>query len=363
MTVYFIFLFILVLFALNTNKNGNKTFTLCTCLAVWFIIGFRALTVGADTPGYYASFLKTSSESYESLTYNLKGAAEPGFTIINWLISKIGNSSLFYLSFWALFPAFALYVTFRREKNSPIDNAVAIVTLFILTLWAFFVAGIRQTCTISIVLMSSGLFLQSFQKKFWKDRKFMIFIIIVLLSYSIHNSVLLFLILFLISYPFRNKRLSIIHLIMAIATVTLSSFVHASEIAEISAIFFNDRFESYGTRTLSEGYTIVLFAIQFILFLLCYLKRKVLEQNDITNNWLLIQVFIGLLAQAFAGIIPDMTRISYYFSIFYVILLPRTLNIWSNNGTNRTIYVMCFVFSFLYLFVLSHSTYEYHFNF
>lgn len=157
MIVYYFFFSILCLGAIISHintKSGNRVYLFLMCMSIWLLIGLRHIGVGVDTESYVNDFHFFSTLSLtDSLKYNIdKG--EPLYIIITWFCSRLTNSYTFFLLIWASFPAIALYLILKSNLKNSIEYFEALLVICILGLYAFFVAGIRQTASISIILIS-----------------------------------------------------------------------------------------------------------------------------------------------------------------------------------------------------------------
>lgn len=83
-------------------------------------------------------------------------------------------------------------------------------------------------------------------------------------------------------------------------------------LVEMSALFFDDRFASYGT-VYESSQSINAFLMQFIMFTICYFKRKELISKDRRNGYLFNIMVVGLIFQSMSGMIYEMARMAFYF--------------------------------------------------
>lgn len=278
---------------------------------------------------------------------------EPVYTFLTWLIGQYSSSQTFYLCFWALFPCVALYYTFRDELSTSTDYLIAYLCFFGLGLYAFFVAGIRQTAAMSLVLLSY----QSFKhlnislkiKDYWNFDALKV-IIYLLIAYNIHNSVLLFIpILF-----FMKLKIRWWYIVVAVGLCFISSFIKIDVIVNIALMFFGDRFDAYGV-TYESSQSIYTFLIQLILFIICFIQKDKLCTENRTNTYLFNIVMAGLLFQSLSGLLYEMARVSFYFSIFFLILVPRAIKAYPTEFKMPMYWSFGIAF-LVYLFFLSESS-------
>lgn len=336
--IFFLGLLIFAYLAMGNKDSRDKTIYLgVLCFAIWMLMGLRDVTIGTDTKSYVHIFERACLYGNNWLESVLTKMREPLFYIITWLVSLFSDNYTAYLLVWAGFPAIGLFIILNRYLNNTIECYEALIVLCMLGLYAFFVAGIRQTAAISIVLISFK-YLQN--ANFWK------FAMCIAIAAMIHNSV----IMFLIAYPLRWAKIKWWYIIVLLIVLILSTKIKLDIIVKYSALLFGNRFESYGTIYQSSQ-NMSAFFVQLALFLICFIKIKPLISKDTTNNILFVLITIGLFFQSLAGLLAEMSRISFYFSAFAIILVPRALQEYPPRYrplVNGTFIMVCL---FLLLFV------------
>jgi hypothetical protein len=340
MWVYILFYSIIFVGAyLVSNRKTPTIYFGLVAILLWLIIGFRNIMVGSDTLGYVEEFHTISRLKYNVMWKMAVEFKEPLYIIMSWLISRLSTNYTFYLLIWALFPSISLYLTYKREFQKSQECLVSVLVFFILGLFAFFVAGIRQTTALSIILLSYTSIC---------NKKLLLFFFYVLLASGFHNSA----ILFIIAYPLSYLKIKWWYLFLLIGVFVLSNFLNLDSIFFFSKYFFGERFDNYSLGYESTQSSSA-FVMQLILFAICLIYTKRLIQSDPSNNSLLIFAFVGLLFQSMAGMLAEMSRVSFYFSIFDQILVPRTLAIIGNNNTRQMINTAFIAGCLLYLFFLA----------
>lgn len=319
---------------------------------LWAIIGLRDTSVGADTLGYTEDFHRFASMSFPEMWHYAFQTKEPLYVIISWLPSLVSDNYTSFLLVWALFPICSLYMVFKRELQDSVDYMIAILVFFLLGLFAFYVAGIRQTAALSIMLYASK-YLRSLNYRSLRtiicNKSIYTFCIYTLIAYNIHNSSLLF----ICAIPCLFIKVRWWYIILVIVLFPLSKFVHLDQIVVLSKFFFEDRFANYGT-VYESSQSISAMIMQVILFVLCFIARDKLQKKDSQNAFLFNMMFVGLIFQSLSGMLAEMARVSFYFSMFAMVLVPRALKEYSPNL--KLLVYCCFVaFSLYYLFFLTGS--------
>lgn len=351
--VYVVFFVFLISGALiSKNSKSSKAYLFAIMVFLLAIIGFRDTTVGTDTLGYTQEFYRFSQLQFSQMWETAMEAKEPLYVIISWIASIFSESYTAFLLIWALFPVISLYKVFKSNLKDGVDYMIAILVFFMLGLFAFFVAGIRQTAALSLTFTGAGYLTkintQSF-KTFIKDKNLYVFSLYVAIAYLIHNSALLF----LLAIPCLFIKVKWWYLILVIGLFALGNYVQVDQIVLVAKYLFNDRFASYGT-TYESSQSLSAFVMQFILFLICFIQRNRLRERNKGNNFLFILMFIGLVFQSLSGMMAEMSRISFYFCMFSMLLVPRAIKEY-NPQIKPLLYLGFTVLSLCYLFFLTGS--------
>ena len=83
--------------------------------------------------------------------------------------------------------------------------------------------------------------------------------------------------------------------------------------------------------------------------------------EDERNGYLFNILVVGLVFQALSGMIAEMCRVSFYYSIFACVLVPKAIELYPKNLRDLLYSAFCGLM-FFYLFFLSGSNLpEYHF--
>lgn len=315
-------------------------------------MGFRSMEVGVDTKGYVEDFYRLSSMKYENFKECLTVAKEPLYYIGTWLIGQICSSSTAYLLFWAILPSIALYILLKDANLLPRGIMISFLCFFSLGFFAFFVAGIRQTAAISVVLLAYRRLTKEkieWSFSFILSKQFLMFILWMYVAYNLHNSSMLF----LLALPLLKLNVRWWYFPFVISLFFIGSFVKIGFLIEMSQLFFDDRFASYGT-VYESSQSISAFLMQFIMFTICYIKRNELIKTDYCNNYLFNMMMVGLVFQSMSGMIYEMARVSFYFSIFAIILVPKAIEEYA-PVQQKMLYAGMSILLLFYLFFLSGS--------
>ena len=352
--VYIIFFFILILGTLVTKSRKESVcylFMIMTLLLI--IIGLRDVSVGTDTLSYTEDFMKFSHMSFSEMWKFAFTAKEPLYVIISWIPSLLSTNYTCFLLVWALFPVCSLYKVFKSELQDSKDFFIAILVFFLLGLFAFYVAGIRQAAALSLIFFAGAKYLREYNmkdiKSAIKGKAIYCFVIIIGLAYLIHNSS----ILFLLAIPLVFLKVRWWYLLLVFGLFFIGKYVQIDQVVLLSKLFFEDRFATYGT-VYESSQNISALKMQIILFLICFMVKDKLVRRDTQNNFFFNLLLVGLVFQSLSELMAEMARISFYFSMFAMILVPRAFKEYSTNY-RKFIYFGFSVVCLYYLFFLTGS--------
>ena len=338
---YYIFFFIVfVLYGIlkdktkrefSTNK-GSVQYLYLVMFALWILIGMRDVLYGRDTLGYVIDFNKATS-------LDLSDAVEPGYKVFVYIVRSFTSNYHAYLMIASISVIVAMYRLMRKYLTSSYEILAAICIYVLLGLLAFNMAALRQT-----IALSFGIFAFIYAS----DGKWKHFLASVGVAYLFHNSSFVLLILYLLRY-LNLKRYG---LYFALASFVLGMLFPGSIAPLIQTyIPFEDRFTQYGTSyQSSQNYTG--FILQLLLILIAYFARKRINLQKSSMNLLFNCAYIGLAIQSLTGSVAELYRLSFYFCIFDIILIPLALSTY--NGKKNSLIKNIFIIGCLfYIFVLS----------
>lgn len=340
MLAYVLFFTVICFGAVFSKKNADKMYITLCILSLWLLIGLRDMSVGADTSGYIEEFGFIARLGFSGMWLQTIEYKDPLYILISWFISRVTTNYTIYLLIWALFPAISLYITFKHVlKKDKTDCLISILVFFLLGFFAFYVAGIRQTAALSIILLSY----KSIQQK-----KIIHFLLYVFVASLLHNSA----VIFIIAFPLCFVKLRWWYILILAALLYMVSIVALDNVFVLAQYFYGDRFDSYqqGYESTQSSSALIM---QIILFAICFFKYKPLIEREPINSALLIFSFIGICFQSMAGMLAEMSRISFYFCIFDLILVPRALNEYGGKKYNSLIVTAFSIVAMVYLFFLT----------
>jgi hypothetical protein len=309
--------------------NYQKYLAIIAGLFLFLISALRSIEYGSDTINYIERYNSLPYISISEIILNLitLNGKDPFFYLISKVFNLLGLNSQIWLGVIAAFFSFAVY---KFIKNYSDDVFISYLALISLGYFYFSLTGLRQTVALSILVLSY---------KYLRERKLYPFILLVLFGSLFHFSALIF----LIAYPMAYVRIGWKQLIGTLIAMGLS-VLFGNQVRSI--IGLAETLGSYANQQVSLS--ISGFIIQLCIFLYCLIYRKEIIKGDYNNLSLYNLLFLGLVFQAFSGVIAEFFRISLYFSIFGIILITKALSSERNRKLRLIVY---------YLVLLSFTSY------
>ncbi|MBQ4510330.1 MAG: EpsG family protein [Clostridia bacterium] len=313
----------------------------------WILLsGLRHISVGADTlqyKYYFDAIQKTSWSSIFERLYDryINGAdiKDPGYPIFEKICNIFTDNYTVYLIIIATIFFVSMGLFIHKFSENPYLSYILFSTLF----YSFFaITGHRQTIATAVVVLL-GTFLI-------KKKKFIPFLIIILLMSTIHRSCLCFIPFYFISKIKINKITLLIYWF-----ATISAFVFRYELLDLlQSILGYEMYQDYeGAGAGTFLYLLLAFGI-----LVTFFCRKLLENDTgiirISINALMLACFFSPLLL----INQSTMRLIQYFSLFLLLLLPKFGKILSKR-TDRTVYNMIVTLVLVVLFAMTNPTYRF----
>ena len=307
---------------------------ICGVILVIFS-SLREITGSTDVYNYMRSYDIYSSQTYGQLwqLYMDQSIKDGGYYIIAKFFENLGFPFRFFLVLIAIAYVFIICKFIQKYSDLPY---ISMEMWFSLTWFMFSLTGLRQTIAITIVMVAY------FMKKRGKR---VLFLILVGVACLIHNSAAVFFIV-IITDKIRIRFKSFI-IITAISLVISNYFPNIFR-ELINILAWNDNMEVYAESTVSLNMTG--FIIQFCILLFLYTKYNSLTKKNNNMAEFYTLATLGLAMQAFSNIVGEMFRISMYFSIFSIVLVPNAIVCY--KGENRKYFeIGIFAMLLFYFFV------------
>ena len=315
-------------------KLYKKVTLLIPMLYLFAVMGLKSIKVGADTERY-VEYLRSFSQ--KNFTQVLSEGYDFGFNLFNKLMIVFcqNNYTIYFLTIYA-FVCFSLYVFISQNSK---DYCVSQLMLLSLGFTFFFFTGLRQTIAMSILMHAYNA-----QKK----RKFVWCILLTVLAATFHSTALIFLLILPIRFIKFRKAI----IFVAPVFVILAYIFQAQIFSFFSSLLPDDLYDAYGKSYISSvNMTGLIIQITIFVVSLFYLWKHLNQDNE--ANFLLNVYVIGMVFQAMTGTLAEFFRLSMYFSIFGVILIPKALSYLKKGSRTVISFGMCSVFIVYFIFFSS----------
>ncbi len=312
---------ILILFLVDIifpkTERKNKIIFCVTATLLWVLIsGLRSTSIGADTETYRLMFNEVLGTSWKEVIGNFRyylaseGAKDPGYTLLVKIIQIFTQNYQVYLVVVACVIFIPMGVWIYRYSEDPFISYLIFSALF----YSFLaITGIRQSIAMSLVVfIGYGLV---------KKKKYIRFIILVLIASAIHRGVLIAL-LYLPLSRLVKSRANIVYMVLAIG-LALILFVLRDSYTTLMAGILN--FERYAIQ--QEGATPYTFTLIYISLLivtiLCH--QRTMEKHP-SSVMYVGAMFIGLICLPMVYVNQSAMRGVQMFSIYMMLLIPQILD-------------------------------------
>lgn len=322
------------------EKKYNNFFIIFTGILLLIISSSRVFELGTDLDQYIGRFLNFPLKEYsEILQSGVDGSFKDlMFYLFSKILSNIGISVRGYISILSAIFLFTVFRLIKKYSSLPLLSIILFISLGYLF---FSFTGLRQAMAMAFTI-SSLIHL--------KEKRINAFVLLVLIGSLFHSSALIFLIVYPISKIKFNKIQFLILGLGFFITIFFDGLIR--QLIQIFA--WNETLASYADQDIALSYSG--FIIQLSVYLFClYYKDKLISQNQ--SNIILYNVlFLGLFFQIFAVVIAEFFRISMYFSIFSIVLVPMAIQSENRKMTRIGLYTVISTALLIYIIISNQAS-------
>ncbi len=340
--MFYVNIIVLIVFAaillwLRPSEGARKAF--CAAGAInWILLsGLRHPSIGTDTYAYCYSFYDSKYKSWSKLFENFRNTIfnwnlveegimnpgsdgadgiyemlvgenalavkDPGYTIFTKAMYTICPNYTVYLIIIACIFMIPLAILIYRHSREPLLSFLIYSCLF----YSFFgITGHRQTIATGIALMG--------YLAFAEKKKFIPFLLTVLLAYPIHKSVLAFIPAYFLQNLKMNKK-KIVAVLIAFPIVFLFRGRITAFLAALSG------YEAYADQYAGAGSYVFTF-VYIVLMIVSLWKGETAIQINPQANTAMAAVAIAFLLTPTTFVDPSLMRLVQYYSIFLILYIP-----------------------------------------
>lgn len=312
------FFFLVVFGGLFKDNKSKKAYLKFLMIFLFLTIALRNKICFLDTYGYVKDYDALASLSFNQLLFFWN--KDISFWYFTKLISMVSNGSyMVWFSVLAFCYVFPLYNLLNKYSK---DFQISLILFCCLGFALFSMTGLRQTLAMSCTMSALYFLLNE------KVRNFFIF---VFLAALFHKTAIVFILLYPLSKFPLTKKYSLLYIIVAVVSyILIVKYLKTFMLSD-----FDSRFEAYLNSESSINYSgliqqILLFTVSFI-----FLGKN---RNNRINRIFIWMSLAGIFFQSMTNLLPEMFRISMYFSIANVFLLANSLTM--NRNANITKYAI-----------------------
>lgn len=342
MTLYLLLIMIMTfcLFINFKEKKARKTITILLFVILTTIAAIRSADVGVDTRQYYRNFLIIAKMDW-SQAFSTR--YEVGFFAFCKILSYISNNPQVIVIFSSalIIPIVGYFI--YKESNFVV---LSTLTYFLLNLYFFNLTGMRQSLAMSFIILSL---------LNYKNKKYFMFLINVVIASTFHSSALIFLLVPIIDRIKYNKKTLLYTLIIALL-----------------CFLFSDKLFGFMTGIIGKysGYEDSIFGvsnyfgalIQSIFFSYIYifchtiLTKHLNSQNFKENQFYLKLLGLAAIFEILSMKIQIFSRMALYFWFASIILIPKAIK--SIEKTKNKFYMSLIIYLSLLMYWLIIAIYR-----
>lgn len=344
MIVWLLMIFSIVMLSLILNsksEKNKKTYLRIVAIILIFVVGSRnaEINYGSDVNNYFRLFqnaILMDWTQFESIS-----TMEKGYLLISFILAKLIPWAQIIMYAQASFCIITvLYFIYKNTEN------VQLATIFFICFgpFQFFLTGFRQA-----IAMCIGLIMFEFAKK----KKFVKYVILLLLAISIHKTAIVLTPLY---FLVNIKNTAINNMAVIIVSIVLTAF--SRNFVDLGNEFFDRDYEGIFFGSALGG--IIQIAIYIITLTLCLLVKKSKTEDERNKNIALMRTLVvgsAVYAMRFEALVLE--RVSFYFTPAVMPLLSEKVQKMSSSQLFKGIAVVCSVGLFAWRTISQYGGYTF----
>lgn len=322
-TYYWCIVFILLFALISDISKNKKFFLLMSYILLVFISSFRGNTVGGDLGNYLPLYREVSNMSFSDMLSPTKYGYP--FIFLNKIISFISTNEQFFIIITSIINISFVFL-FIRKYSKVFWLSVLLYITFAYYTNSF--NSIRSSMALGCIL---------FSYKFILARKYIKFLLMVVLATSIHLSAVVLVFL----YPFSKIKPNLLFIVSSVLCCFFISEIMGPIILYVSSLY-NPQYAMYESESSGKTLLMLLFAITLFAW---FFNRK---QKDNSILFFTSVMLYATCLQCFAPYFGLMTRCSLFFHISLIVLIPNVLYVTKLKRFRELTYLSVIILSLLY---------------
>ncbi|MGL4570197.1 MAG: EpsG family protein [Clostridium sp.] len=315
------------------KHNLFKILFLLVSFFILFIFSAKRYGIGTDYKLYHDMYYEIANIG------NLKQAiisfnyVEPGWVIFNYIVKNIFDNVNYIFSI-SSFVTIGLVYLFLYKVKDKVNMGLG-VFLFITLYYNQSYNLIRQFLAMSICL---------FGYKYIERRNLKKFIITIIIACCFHFSAIIFLPIYLLVDKLDKIKFIRFYLF---ATLFLGMIFYNKILYFVIKITGLTKYSVYYTNGVNVSFADIVLKFTIVFFIVINLKK--LKKEDVFIYKLSTVYFIGVILSFTSFFAPFIGRISYYFEMSLILIIPRIIKLYSKEE-KPIIYYCITIFFYVYYF-------------
>ena len=327
------------------SKSVNKVFILISFAIIGYLVAMRDTSVGADTSNYYRMYIRLG---YEDLSGE---DLEAGFVFLMRQLRKISEEPQTLFICQGIFVGIT-YTYFVSKNTKTLHEAyLAILCFLAFNQFSFHLSGVRQSFAMCICLFAYQIMKPDSGKPKSEFKRFIQFLLVVLLATQFHTSALLFIPAY---FVVRVKEQTAI--IGAIVVAVLGMFFTEPIIDFLFS--WNERYDKYSVEETGNGYIFVAVMTLVLVFYFVYKNNIYKDNKGLTPHARLCMIDYSL--WLIRLVTRTIERVSFYYTPSTMILIANTTRAYEKDN-ERYFYTFLLSVLLIILFFYRIGTFEYSF--
>ena len=307
---------------LTTRRQKSANLVLAL-MPFFFLTAFKANDIGSDTSLYLQMFQEYNADDF---VRGDEERIEYGYVLLNQFLYLFSHDGQIVFITTALLSSVACYVFFL---NNAKHSCLALYFFLTLGFFGFALSGTRQTISISLGMFAYPMI---------KQKKLLIFALLIGLAMLFHKSTFCFIPAYLVAHRSLKARQIIW---MFLGALLLFFFDDTILISTADILKYN-----YGIEETGNGYFFFAFVL-FVTVMVVRARNKILLLNSENESIININ-FLSLATWTIRLISRTAERVSLYYLPFTAVALEEFI---SSKKTNKTMWKLLFVLLAAFLFL------------
>lgn len=325
---------------LKRYKFFRNLFLILSFFVLWYVSANR-YGIGTDYKLYENMYYEITSisnikEGIRSFAY-----VEPGWVLFNYFVYIFFGDVTYIFSLSSFITLLLFYIFIYKNNNSNLWVSVLIYGC-IFYLQSFNL--VRQFMAMSICL---------FCIKYINQKNIFKFIGVILIATLFHFSAIVFIPIYFLIKNIEKLKVSKYFLLIGIVVIMLFYNQILTLIINITGF---EKYSIYYSNGINISYSDIIFKL--VLLIIVSLNLKVIKKDNVNIYRIINIYYIGILLSFLSFFAPFIGRISYYFEMCLVIIIPNILKYYKGYTRiifNYSILIILYIYFVYYSIILNYG--------